>query len=328
MPLDLFATTYPNQSLATGDTLALAIEQYTGEVEGTIERRALLKPYIDMQMVRGTSTITNDWIGGSTLQKVTPGQTPDQDVPTEFARNTLTVDTLILARRTLPLLDSFQTRYDVRAEIGREHGKTIAKFWDQALMIQGLKAAAFANPVVGTLDGHVGGSTKTLASSGDATDPAALYAAFSDLFATFEGKDVDPVADGLMVVVRPATFYALLDAEQIVNSEYTTAAGNVVNGAKVLKAFGVPIMSSNNLPNSNITGHLLSNTRNSNAYDGDFSKTVAAVFSPKALLAGETIPLTTAVFYDEKSKLWFIDAHLSFGATPNVAAYAGRVLLP
>lgn len=328
MPLDIFGTTFPNQNLGTGDELALAIEQYTGEVEGTIARRAVLRPYVQMRTVRGTSSITNDWIGKSSLQKVTPGTTPDQDDETQFARNTLTVDTLILARRTLPLLDSFQTRYDVRTEIAREHGQEISKFWDQALFIQALKSAALATPAAGAVPGHSGGSTKTLASSGDATDPAALYAAFSDLMVQFENKDVDPVADGIVFAVKPATFYALLDAEQIVNGEYTTSDGNVVNGAKMLKAFGVPIVSSNNLPTTNITGHLLSNTRNSNAYDGDFSKTVALAFSPKAILAGETIPLTTAVFYDEKSKLWFIDAHLSFGATPNRSEYAGRILLP
>lgn len=328
MPLDLFATTFPNQNLGSGDELALAIEQYTGEVEGTIARRSVIKPYINMQSVRGTSTITNDWIGKSTLQKIVPGQTPDQDVATQFARNNLTVDTAILARRTLPMLDSFQTRYDVRAEIGREHGQEIAKFTDQALFIQALKSAALATPAAGAVPGHNGGSTKTLASSGDATDPAALYAAISDLMVQFETKDVDPVADGIVLVVHPAAYYVMMDAQQIVNSEYTTSDGNVINGAKLLKAFGVPILSSNNLPKTNITGHYLSNTRNSNAYDGDFTKTVALAFSPKAILAGETIPLTTAVFWDEKSKMWFIDAHLAFGATPNRSEYAGRIVLP
>ncbi len=99
--------------------------------------------------------------------------------------------------------------------------------------------------------------------------------------------------------------------------------------AMLLKTYGVPVVASNNFPGGeNISGHLLSNVANSNAYDGDFTKIVAAAFSPSALLAGETIPLTTAVFWDEKSKHWFVDAHLSFGVTPNRAEFAGVIRKP
>jgi hypothetical protein len=64
------------------------------------------------------------------------------------------------------------------------------------------------------------------------------------------------------------------------------------------------------------------------AYDGDFSKVVAAAFSPRALLAGETIPLTTDVFWDKITKQWFVDAHLSYGVTPNRAEFSGVILKP
>lgn len=328
MSLDAFTPTYPNQTLGAGDTLALAIEQFTGVVEGTIARKSKAAPYVTMRPVKGTSTITNEGIGESTLQAVTPGNTPDGTSQNQANRINLTVDTLVLARTTMPLLDSFQKNYDFRAEVGMEHGKKIAKFFDQAMFIQAAKAAALSASAYGALPGHLGGNTKTLSASGDATDPAAMYSAISDLFATMEAKDVQPSEDDVMVALRPAAFYALLDAEQIVNGEYVTSTGTVLQNVKMLKAFGVPVVASNNVPNTSISGHLLSNTRNSNAYDGDFSKLVAVAFSGRSLLGGETIPLTTAVFYDEKSKLWFIDAHLAFGVTPNRAEYAGRIVLP
>lgn len=328
MALPTFTPTFPNQNLGAGDELALAIEKFTGVVESTIERKSKAAPFVDVRPVRGTTTITNEGIGKSTLQVVTPGNTPDGTSRNEAARINLTVDTLILARTNVPLLDSFQKNYDFQAYVGREHGKEIAKFYDNAFFIQAAKAAALAGSAYGALDGHAGGTTVTLAAAADATDPAALYSAFSDLFAQMEEKDVDPATDDVMVALRPTSYYALLDAEQIVNGEYTTAAGNVVNGVKVLKAFGVPVVSSNNVPNTNVTGHLLSNTRNSNAYDGDFTKLVAVAFAPNALLAGETIALTPAVWYSEEKKVWFIDAHLSFGVTPNRAEYAGRIVKP
>lgn len=327
MSLGTFTPNFPNQSLGTGDALALAIEEFTGIVEQTITRRSATMGMLNIRPVRGTSTITNEGLGESTLQKVTPGTIPDGNV-NEAARINLTVDTLILARNITPLLDSFQKNYDFRAGIGREHGEKIARFWDEAMLIQALKAAALGASAFGALNGHSGGSTKTLASSGDATDPAALYSAISDLFVSMENKDVVPSLDDVIVALKPAQFYALLDAEQIVNGEYVTSSGTRFENAKMLKAFGVPVVSCNNLPTTNISGHLLSNSRNSNAYDGDFTKTVASVFSAKALLVGETIPLTNSVFYEERDKAWYIDSHLSFGVTPNRAEYAGRIVLP
>jgi hypothetical protein len=83
-------------------------------------------------------------------------------------------------------------------------------------------------------------------------------------------------------------------------------------------------VASNNFPSGQvISGHLLGTN-----YDGDFSKVVAAAFSPRALLAGETIPLTTDVFWDKVTKSWFVDAHLSYGVTPNRAEFSGVILKP
>lgn len=319
--------TRPNQKLDGTDELELAIEEYTGIVEGTIKRRSKLEGFIPVRTVKGTSTITNFGIGESTLQALVPGEEPDGK-PTEFNRNSLTIDTVVLARNIVPLLDDFQASFNVRSEIGVEHGKKIAKFYDQAFFIQAAKAALAATSTFGALDGHTGGSTETMAAAGDINDPAKLYAGLANLFAKMEAKDVDPANDDVMVALRPDVFYKLLQAEQIINGEYVTAAGTQIKGAKILSAFGVPVISTNDVPRSNITGHLLSNARNSNAYDGDFSKVVATAFSPRALMAGSTIPLTTKVFFDDRSKHWFIDAYLSFAVGPNRREYAGGLLLP
>ncbi len=90
---------------------------------------------------------------------------------------------------------------------------------------------------------------------------------------------------------------------------------------------GVPVLSSNNLPNTNITGHFLSNTFNSSAYDGDFTKTIASIFSPKAIMAGETIPVTSDVFFDKLMLSWCVQSYLSFAVGPNRAEYAAEIAL-
>lgn len=319
----------PGQEGATGAVNALHIEEYTGIVEGTIARKSVLTGFIPVRAVRGTSVIQSFAVGESTLQKVVPGVTPDGQAE-KFGKNTLTIDTLILARDMFPLLETWQTSYDARKEVGLEHGKKIAKFKDQAFFIQAIKTAQRTTAKFTGVNGagHSGGTQVTFAGSSDHLDPAKLYAKVAEAFVGMEQKDVDPRTDDVLLAMKPAEFYTLLQNEMLINSEWKSADGNSVQGM-VLKTYGVPVISSNNLPaGETITGHLLSNSDNSNAYDGDFSKVVACAFSARALLAGETIPLTTAIFWDEKSKHWFVDDHLSFAVGPNRPEFSAVILKP
>lgn len=329
MSLDVFQVTRPGirnqQSTTNTDPSANIMEEFTGEVEGTIARKSVLQPHIRMRSVKGTDTLTNYAVGGTSLQRVIPGVTPDGG-KADFSKASLTIDTVILARNVLPMLDVFQQNFDARREIALEHGKHMSKFVDQALFIQAAKAALLTSSPYGSA-GHLGGTVETLDAGASPTDPAVIHEAIAGLFAQMEEKDVDPQGDDLILGMRPDIFYALIQAEQIINGEYVSAEGNRMQGY-VFKAFGVPVVRSNNLPNSAVTGHLLSTDRNSNAYDGDFSKLVAVAFSPRALLAGETIPLQSKVFFDDVSKHHYVDTWTAFGVTPNRPEYAGAIVLP
>lgn len=302
------------------DPLALAIEEFGGVVEHTIARKSIIRSFVPIRSVKGTSTVSNFRVGESTLSKVTPGTAPDATV-NQTGKVSLTIDTLVNARATVPLLDDFQSSYDARAAIGLEHGQKIAKFFDQSFLIQAVKAAGITD-MTGYPAGWQSGTSKVMAAAGDELDPVKLEGKLLDMFADMSDKDVDPVDDGLVIVTRPKYFYTLLQNNRLVDKTLVTSDGTEIR-TKAISAAGVPIYFSNNLPNTNVTGHFLSNTGNGNAYDGDFSKTIAACFSPRALLAGETIPLTSTVFYDPITKMWFIDAHLSFGVTTNNPAFAG-----
>lgn len=322
----------PNQQNQTGTLDALTIEEFTGIVQGTIERKSAISPFIKPRPVRGTNTITNYAVGETQLTTLKPGEAPDS-TPVDFSKISVVVDTTPIARNVIPLLEDFQNNFGARQKVALEHGKTIAKLIDQSYMIQGIKAArltdsAYAGGSAGKPAGFKGGSKITLAAAADVNDPAKLVKAFADLMVAFEEKDVTPQSEDIVIVVRPAVFYTLLQAEQIINGEYKTSEGTSVMGVPVFKSWGVPVVSSNNLPNAVITGHKLSTTGNGNAYDGDFSKVVALAMSPQALLAGETIPLTSDTFFDKLTKQYFIDSWLAFAATPDRAEYAGIIEKP
>lgn len=325
---DAYNITRPGQENGTGDPHALHIEEFTGLVQGTLDRMSVCAPRIPVRPVKGTSTITNFAVGKSTLQKITPGQPIDGTV-NKFGKASMVIDTTIIARAVLPLLETFQTSYDARAEIATEHGKELAKQFDQAFFIQAVKAGLLtANRYGLTAAGHTGGSQITMGAGSDISDPAALYSKIVDLLTALRLKDVDPLNDGVIIAVGPTEFATLSMNELLINSNYVTADGTSIPGM-VLKSQGCAIVQSNNFVNGqNISGNLLSNSDNGNAYDGDFTKIVAAAFAPKALMAGETISLQSEIFFDKLSKQWFIDSWRAYGVAPSAAAFAGVVQLP
>lgn len=325
---DTYTITRPGQANGTGDIDALHIEEFTGLVEGTLARMSVLAPRIPLKGVRGTSVITNFAVGKSTLQKITPGSPIDGTV-NKFGKASMTIDTTIIARAVLPLLEVFQTQYDARSEIATEHGKELAKHYDQSFFIQAIKAGALtANRFGLTAAGHTGGSQVVFTGASDHLDPAILYSKLVDLLTAMRLKDVDPINDGVVIGVGPAEFATLTMNELLVNSNYVTSEGTSIP-QMVLKAHGCAVVQSNNFPGGlNISGHLLSNADNGNAYDGDFTKTVAVAFAPRALMAGETIALQSEVFFDKKDKQWFVDSWRAYGVAPSVASFAGTLSKP
>ena len=330
MAFDAYDITRPGQANGAGGVRANHLEEFGGLVQGTLERMSVCAPRVPIRSVRGTSVVSNFGVGKSTVSKITvDGSAPQATSQNKFGKTSFVIDTTILARAVLPLLEVFQTSYDSRAEIATEHGKELAKQFDSTFFIQATKAGLLtANKFGLTAAGHTGGTQITFSGASDHLDPSLLYQSIVDLVTGMQLKDVDPVGDGVIIGVSPTELATLSMAELLINGEYITATGNKVPGL-MLKAYGIPVVGSNNFcGGQNISGHLLSNADNSNAYDGDFTKVVATAFAPKALIAGETIPLTSDVFWDKLSKQWFIDSYRAYGVAPSVAAFAGCVLKP
>jgi len=329
MPIITTTPVRPGQEGGTGRVDALHIEEFTNAVHGTIERKSILAPWIPTRSVQGTSVLQSYAIGETTLQKLVPGQAPD-GTGAKFGKNTLTVDTVVLGRNIVPLLEDFQTKYSARQLLGQEQGKKHAKFKDQAFFIQAVKAALLTDTKYAGVSGagHTGANQTTMASASDDQDPSLLYDYIGQQVVKFQNKDIDPATEDMMIAVKPATFMTLLQNEWLINQTYKTAAGTSVEGF-VLKTYGIPVIQSTNfVGGETISGHYLSNADNANAYDGDFSKVVAGFFSPMALMAGETIPLTTNVWFNDLDKQWYIDSWTSFAVGPDRAEYSGVILKP
>lgn len=331
MSANVFGPTVPvnqNQINQEGPLDALITAQFTGEVEHTFVEESVLEKFIPRRAVKGTNTLTKKAIGRTKLQKLNRGEAPD-GTQVDFSKASVTVDTVILSRHSLFDLDVIQTDIDARKEIAIEQGQEIAEFVDQTFIIAGAKAAAAtqsAYTVNGNApEGFVGATQVVMDAPGDEEDPAKFYHKIGELVAAMRKKKVNVRRAGSILIVNPDQFHVLMDSEQIVNGEYKTSDGNKLTDIPQFKAWGIPVVESINIPEGVITNHFLSNAANSNFYDGDFTGLIALLISPKALIAGESIPLQSKVWYSDAAKCWFVDSWMSFGVGLDRVEYAGRI---
>lgn len=298
------------------------IEQYGGVVDASFAKASVMRKILNVQSVRGTDTLINRRIGKTTLQSLTPGVRPDA-TPALFGRAQVTVDTVILARENRSMLNEFQTDFNARSLLGTEHGKELGKFFDEAMLIMAIKGAAMAAPA--GLNGAIGaGKLETLAAAGDELDPDLLYAKIAKIIVRMEEEDIE--TNELVIALRPTYYDILANNDKLIDRDFSSANGDYSLGT-VGTIKGVPLLKTARVPQAAIVGHKLSNAGNSNAYDvsATEAKTVAVIMHPQSLLVGETIPLTSDMWFNREEKQWFIDSFVSFGAANRRPDVCGAV---
>lgn len=316
----------PGPDLSDLDS-SLMIEEYGGVVESQFKKASIMRQFVRVRPVRGTDTVTNNRVGRTTLKKLTPGVRPPAD-NTPFGKVSLTVDTVVLARDNRSMLNEFQSHFDARKELGEDHGKELGFFFDQAFIIMAIKGSLAAAPVLG--DGTASkqsigaGKNITLTSAGDESDPDKLAQAITDILVQMEEQEIP--TEEIIVLVRPTQFQTLVNNNKLLSSEYSADNGDFAKGI-LYTINGARIEKTARIPQAAISDHFLSNARNSNAYDvsATEAKAVAVILHPKSLMAGETIPLSSDVFFNREEKQWFIDSWMAFGVTVNRPDCCGAV---
>lgn len=339
----------------TGTVNPLFLEKYTGEVEHQIVKTSFMKNFFKIRNMQGQAVISNRFIGGVKLQKLTGGVRPT-DSGAIYDKTTLKVDTVVLARTVLLLIDDFITQNDVRSDIAQEQGTAIGKFTDEAFLAQAIKASQVSvnRPVVSATglitgyevidgfvgkttsvysvkqidlpDGHRGATSIVLPAPNAENDPDVFEYAIQDLCLDLRKKDIE-LNEGVLLM-RPEQKTTLQRNDKLMSGDFSAANGDYANGV-ILKANGLRIQETNRFPEAHQVGvtHFLSNASNNFAYNIEQSDVncVAVYVAPKALLAGDLIPLTTDIHFDKTEKQWFIDAWLSFGVTVSKPAYAAGI---
>lgn len=323
--------TRPGMQYGTGDAYALIKAEYTGIIEKGIQDNSVLFPYLDFRTVRGTNKLFSYAVGAVDLQKLMPGVAPD---PTKqkYSQMEVAFDQPVISRQAVADIDTFIHKYDERQQAAEAQAKEFAEFNDKTMFIAARKVADMDHNLFdedGKMGkGFAGASRVTLASADDRKDPLKLLKAIKDLMVKFQLKNVDPIKEGMTLFLGYEDFSTLLDNELLINTDYVTSVGTKVQGGWTLKPYGIHVVTTNHLPTTNITGHLMSSALNKNWYDGDYTDTVALMFNDKALLCGQLYGIRTDMWFNKESKTWFVDSWECIGAGPNRCEYAGAILLP
>ena len=203
----------------------------------------------------------------------------------------ISIDDLLISQAFVSNLDELMNHYDVRATYADELGKALAKTYDQNVA----KVIANASRASTTLTGGNGGLVSTLAngntSSSDVTGDE-LAAAIYDIAQAFDERDIPPT--DRFCVLPPAEYYKLAEeATRTINADFNSGGsnGSFAQG-NVQFVAGIPILKSNNVPQSNVSSNP---SGANNTYSGDDSKTIGLVFHKSAVGTVKLMDMTTEI---------------------------------
>ena len=221
----------------------------------------------------------------------------------------INIDDLLISQAFVADIDSLKNHYDVRQTYSSELGKALARTYDQNVA----KVIANASRAATTLSGGNGGIVLTLANGNTASSDVTgdeLAAAIYDIAQTFDERDI-PTTDRF-VVLPPAEYYKLAEsATRTIDVDFNPGGNGSFASGRVQQISGMPVMMSNNVPQSNVGSNP---SGANNTYSGDDSKTIGLVFHKSAVGTVKLMDMTTEISGS--------DYNLMYQGTLMVAKYA------
>ena len=202
----------------------------------------------------------------------------------------ISIDDLLISQAFISSLDEMKNHYDVRQTYSSELGKALARTYDQNVA----KVIANASRASTTLSGGIGGVVLTLANGNTASANVTgdeIAAAIYDIAQTFDERDIPPT--DRFCVLPPAEYYKLAEsATRTIDTDFNPQGNGSFASGRVQMVAGIPVMMSNNVPQSNVGSNP---SGANNTYSGDDSKTIGLVFHKSAVGTVKLQDMTTEI---------------------------------
>lgn len=284
--------------------LDIHLEAYEGDIEGSFRVESMFRSsgLTNFKTVAGRSnTWRGDRVGGATVKGRKAGEALD---PTRIVNERLliTVDTTSYIRTPIDYQDDW-TAPDFQAEYSAEHGSAHAKAFDQAHLIQLIKAGTWVAPASLKASGaFFDGINITMTGYAAQTD-AELKADMivknhKDALATFVKRDLGGSLAEFVTLIEPDTFNVLLDHKKLMNVDFQGGNGdNNFAARRVGWLNGIRVIETPRFPTSAIAAHFLGPAFNVTAAE---AKARVVIFHPKKTLVTVEAQGMVARVWDDK----------------------------
>ena len=244
--------TRPGQSNATGDARALYLKLFSGEMFKGFQHNTIARDLIMKRTLTNGKSLQFIYTGRTTAEFHTPGNAilGNSDGAPPVAEKTITVDDLLISSAFVYELDETLAHYDLRSEISRKIGFSLAEKYDRLAFRAVTRGARSASPITKANFVEPGGTQIRVGATtndSDAFSATGLTTAFFDAAAALDEKGVSQ--DGRVGVLNPRQYYALIQEvgnNGLINRD--AQGTGLQSGQGVVEIAGIKIYKSMNIP--------------------------------------------------------------------------------
>jgi len=236
----------------TENRRALYLKLFSGEMFKGFQRNTIARDLVTRRTLKNGRSLQFIFTGRTKSEFHIPGQSilGNSDKAPPVAEKTIQCDDLLISSAFVYELDETLAHYDLRGEISKKIGYSLAENYDRRIFRAITKAARLASPVSATNFVEPGGTqirVGATANASDAYNSANLVAAFYDAAAALDEKGVS--TEGRVGVLNPRQYYELIQAvgtNGLVNRD--SQGDSLQSGNGIIEIAGIKIFKSMNIP--------------------------------------------------------------------------------
>lgn len=243
-----------NQGNAYADKYATALTLFSGEVFNAFNSASIFKGLVRNYALRGGKSKQFLLQGTLGAGFHTPGQPILADDALKANEVTINMDDLLISSQFVYSLDEILSQYSQRAEISKQIGEALAKFYDVRIARVIDMASRAASPVTGEPGGF-----EVSIGSGKQFDAQAIVDGLFEAAAVLDERNAP--TEGRSCVLSPRQYLGLISSvdTNVLNRELGGTQGSINTGDGLYSIAGIKLLKSNNLPfmaayNSAVTG--------------------------------------------------------------------------
>ena len=205
--------TRPGADNGGADARALYLKLFSGEMFKGFQHNTIARDLLMKRTLTNGKSLQFIYTGRTTAEFHTPGNAilGNSDGAPPVAEKTITVDDLLISSAFVYELDETLAHYDLRSEISRKIGFSLAEKYDRLAFRAVTRGARAASPITKTNFVEPGGTQIRVGATtndSDAFSATNLTTAFFDAAAALDEKGVSQ--EGRVGVLNPRQYYALI----------------------------------------------------------------------------------------------------------------------